>query len=201
MTTALAPPAAVPAQVNPTQGETGRARRTTFRWGAVSGATRYRIEVFRVNTGGNRIREYANLTGTSFTIPTGNEIPGDRQFDWCIRAENSAGAGAWSPKVRYRTRLWAPVLGGPANNQTGISRTPTFTWSAASGATSYRFQIATSPSTGSIIDRRVKVTSGLQNKIPSNDRLRANRTYYWRVRSIGPTTSATSEWSRFTTGG
>jgi aqualysin 1 len=83
--------------------------------------------------------------------------------------------------------LGAPTLISPSNGGTA-SRNPTLTWSAVSGATSYRAQVSTSSTFGTLVyDQSVAGTStpvsGLAGKT----------TYFWRVNATDGT--STSDWS------
>jgi subtilisin family serine protease len=83
--------------------------------------------------------------------------------------------------------LTAPVLVSPGNGSS-TSRSPTLTWNAVTGATSYRVQVSTSSSFGTLAwDQSLAGTSttvtGLLGKT----------TYFWRVNAINST--ETSAWS------
>ncbi len=88
--------------------------------------------------------------------------------------------------------LLAPTLFGPANGATGVSATPTFSWSAVVGSDGYRLLVATSaatlpssPSVGScgscIVDAAISGTS----YTPSSA-LRGGVPYYWEVHALTP---------------
>jgi Domain of unknown function DUF11 len=84
-----------------------------------------------------------------------------------------------------------PQLTSPLNGATGVSRTPTLTWSAAAGATSYDVYLGTSATPAFVVN-----TVGT-SYAPST--LLPNQIYYWQIvarNSVG--TSASSVWS-FTT--
>ena len=119
-----------PQQLSPATDAVRRSIRPSFSWKGAPQSTQFEIQIFRVNTGGNLIRHYTGLTGTTFRVPVGEEIPGDRRFDWRIRGRNELGVGPWSEKLRFRTRLADPVLVAPAANATGVSRTARFTWAS-----------------------------------------------------------------------
>lgn len=106
------------------------------------------------------------------------------------------------------TLLPAPALSSPSNWATGVSRTPTFTWSAVSGATSYRILVGTSRSglptdptastgTGVVINAVPTGTS----YTPASGVLSEGVTYYWEVHARSPTQYGTWSSKRsFTTG-
>ena len=88
----------------------------------------------------------------------------------------------------------APTLLAPGNGQTGISTTPTFSWTAVTGGTgSYRIMVATNPAalptdpdtptcTGCTINEVVGGTSFT----PASP-LAAGTLYYWQVHALGTT--------------
>ncbi|HSU14349.1 BACON domain-containing protein [Longimicrobium sp.] len=93
------------------------------------------------------------------------------------------------------TLLPAPSLGSPANGATGVSTTPTFSWSPVAGANHYWVTIATSASAlptdpgaatcaGCVIS--VNTTSTSYTATAS---LAAGTTYYWRVQGWNNSTS------------
>ncbi len=82
----------------------------------------------------------------------------------------------------------APVLLSPADGATGISTSPTLSWNASSGATSYRVQVSTSSGFATTVyDQSVTTTS------TTVAGLVAGTTYYWRVNASN--SAGTSGWS------
>ncbi len=89
--------------------------------------------------------------------------------------------------------LPAPNLSNPANGATGVSTTPTYSWSAVSGVTAgYYLAVATSSATlptdptastgpGCVIFEVANNTSDTPSTV-----LNGGTTYYWRVRGRGP---------------
>lgn len=83
----------------------------------------------------------------------------------------------------------APTLISPTNNSTGISTSPTLSWSASSGATSYRLQVSLNSSFSSFVldQSNISATSFTLNGLTNNT------TYYWRVNASN--SAGTSQWS------
>jgi hypothetical protein len=90
--------------------------------------------------------------------------------------------------------LPAPTLSAPANTATGVSTSPTYSWSAVSGVISpgYWLAVATSSATlptdpaastgpGCVIFETANSTLDTPSTV-----LNAGTTYYWRVRGRGP---------------
>ncbi|HWP59715.1 MAG TPA: S8 family peptidase, partial [Candidatus Acidoferrales bacterium] len=100
-----------------------------------------------------------------------------------------------------------PLLSAPANGATAVSTAPTFTWSAVSGATSYRIMVATSQA-ALPVGPWVNICSGCAINTTSTSTsftptapLNRGALYYWQVKAHGssgqPGTWST-QWS-FTT--
>lgn len=93
----------------------------------------------------------------------------------------------------------APTLSSPSNGATGQSITPTLSWNASSGATSYRVQVSTTSGnyTSPVYDQS-GITGTSQSVSPA---LSYSTTYYWHVNATNGTgtSSYSTEWS-FATG-
>ena len=89
-----------------------------------------------------------------------------------------------------------PVLQSPSTGSTGISITPTLTWTASSGAITYRLQVATDTAFTKLIydDSTLTATSKQVTGFTNNAKL------YWRVnaKNTNGTSSYSTIWS-FTT--
>jgi len=88
------------------------------------------------------------------------------------------------------TTVTAPSLLSPSNGATGVTTTPTLSWSAASNATSYDVYFGTSTSPG--LAGTVTGTSFQPGT------LTAGTTYYWRVVGKNSSSSASSGTYTFT---
>ncbi len=74
----------------------------------------------------------------------------------------------------------APTLTAPANGAINQPATPTFTWSAATQASTYTLEVATDAAFTNI----VHTGSGIATTTYNGAVLNTNTTYYWRVRSV-----------------
>jgi titin len=148
----------------------------TLTWRAVTGAGDYRIQISTVNTFASLVVD-AIVTPTTFT-------PGalaHGTYFWRVMARDAFGNDGPPSLVRSFTvsHLALPVLLTPANNAATGDTTPTFTWRAVAGATSYRIQIADISDFSSLIeDQGVAVT----NFTPATPLPLG--TYFWRVAPI-----------------
>jgi hypothetical protein len=74
-----------------------------------------------------------------------------------------------------------PLLSSPTSGATGVSTTPTFTWTAVAGASTYTLQYSTSKDFSGI----VTTVGGLTGTTsPPTTPLSGLTTYYWRVKAI-----------------
>ncbi len=183
----------------PANGATGQSTSPTLTWGASSGATSY--EYCYDTTNDNACSTWtSNGTATSKAL---SGLSNNTTYYWHVRALNAGGTtyadGASTTFWSFATLPAAPAAFGktaPANGATGQSTSPTLTWGASSGATSYEYcydttndnACSTWTSNGTATS---KALSGLSN----------NTTYYWHVRALnaGGTTYAdgasTTFWS------
>jgi hypothetical protein len=148
----------------------------TLQWRAVSGSTRYHIQVDDNNSFSSPART-ASTTGTSYTT----SLPlARKRWYWRVRAENECGYGPWSPTRSFTidSPATAPTLLAPAHGALISDTTPFFDWTSASKATSYRIQVDNDPSFLTPVLHHTPTSS---NYTPSSPL--PYGPYYWRVRS------------------
>jgi hypothetical protein len=120
---------AAPVLVSPAWGATGVPQNAVLGWNASTGATSY--DVYFGTSSPPPLA--TNTTGRSYAP---GSLAGATVYYWQVAAKNSGGATSsaiWS----FTTLVAAPVLTAPALGSTGVSVTPTLTWNASTGATSY----------------------------------------------------------------
>ena len=132
----------------------------SFSWTAVSGATKYRLQVAS-GSGFNAPITLDILTNnTSYTPSSIGHLFADNIWYWRVRVENPS-VSAWSDPRSF-TKTWAtaanqPVLFTPADGATlaffnDPAQNPTvFSWGRVMGAARYRFQISTASDFVSIV--------------------------------------------------
>jgi hypothetical protein len=165
----------------------------------VTGATSYTVQV---STSATFTPLVVNQSGVTTTSRAVSGLKNNTTYYWRVRASNAGGAGAWSVVRSFTTGgavavPGVPVLVSPVDRATGVALTPTLSWRAVTGATSYTVQVATSATFTPLVVNQSGVTgtsravSGLEN----------NTTYYWRVRASNA--GGAGAWSvvrSFTTG-
>ena len=129
------------------------------------------------------------------TIAIGS-VFGNQTASWQVEVVNPDGtASNWWPfqVTAQGSLLSAPLESAPANGATGISATPTFSWSAVAGANRYWLMVATSPSalptspnattcSGCLFNSLgVGSLTGTSFMVTSTASLTAGATYYWQV--------------------
>jgi len=162
--------------------------RPTFRWLAVTGVTKYQIEVSR---SASLASPLVNATVTTLSYISTVNLPANVKLYWSVRTVKSNGTtGAWTtPYYTFTIGLNAPTLTTPANKLTGVAHKPTFKWNAVSGATSYTIEVSTSSSFSTLL---INVKVGSTTYIPTIT-LPGNKVLYWRVMATGAVGS--SAWS------
>ncbi len=183
----LNPPSA-PANPSPQNASTGVSLTPTLTWTADGKATAYDV-YFGTSAS-------PSMAGTSATTNfSPGTLSGNTTYFWRVVARNSAGSASsatWSFTTLQPAQ--APGTPGnlaPANGASGVSLTPSLTWSAASNATSYDVYFGTSSSPS------MAGTTGAAGYNPGT--LSGNTTYYWRVVAKNSTGSTSSYTCSFTT--
>jgi hypothetical protein len=204
------PPPAVPAPtapllLTPANAATNQSLTPTLSWNASSGATSYDLQVSTTSNFTASVQNFAGLTSTSKAL-TG--LANNTVYYWRVSATNASGTSLWSATFFFTTlaavvpptpstTLAAPVLVSPADRASNVSRTPTFTWNASTGATTYKVQVSTNSSFTALVVNQSGVSA---TSLAITSALASRRTLYWRVQAVnGSTTSAWSTSRRFTT--
>jgi hypothetical protein len=180
----------VPTQTDPADGSTSTAADTPplgipeFKWGAVAGATKYRLQIspdtafttFTVNT---------TTTNTSYT-PTSASAFSDGDYYWRVRVESpTVGdySGIWMFTKEWASIGNAPTLLSPDNGSTlDFYDYQTFSWGPVTGASKYELQIyASSGGWGTLEFTEVTLATTHQPNVKLT-----NGVHYWRVVPIDP---------------
>jgi len=196
-TTIVAVPG-VPVLSAPANNATGVAVSQTVSWAVVTGALTYRVQVSTASDfSAGVIVDDSTLTTASKAL---SSLANNTQYYWRVNAKNAGGTSAWSTPFSFTTIVatsGVPVPSAPTNSAVGVALNPTLTWSAVTGAVTYRVQVSTASdfSAGMVVDDSTltaasKALSGLTN----------STVYYWRVNAKNAGgTSAWSAVSSFTT--
>ncbi len=184
------PPPAAPTLSSPANGATGVSTSPTLSWNASSGAASYTAQVSTDPGFATFVYNQSGITGTSTNV-TG--LAGNTVYYWRVNATNAGGTSAFSSTWSFTTAAGsppaAPSLSSPLNGATNVSRTPTLTWNASSGAVSYTAQVSTDPGFATFVYNQ----SGITSTSTTVSGLGSRITYYWRVSATN--TFGTSAWS------
>ena len=151
-----------------------------FEWTAVSGATKYRLQVSSDIAFTSTI---VNITtpNTTYTHTSATSFS-DGTWYWRVRADTPSPAGDYSDIWGF-TKQWAtpensPALISPDDFATlDFYDEPVFSWDPVTGAAKYKLQIYSSPGGWSTLKY---TATTLATTHQPKDKL-ANGTYYWRV--------------------
>ena len=156
-------------------------------WNAVSGATSYRV--FRSESRGTGYSLLGTTTSTSY-VNTGAAV--GKTYYYKVRALNVDGAaGAYSSTVSGAAKAVAPAA--PTVTMTySDGGKPKLTWSAVSGAASYRVYRSESRGTGYSLLGTTTSTSYV------NTGAAVGKTYYYRVKAVN--SAGTSAYSNIVSG-
>ena len=159
----------------------------TFSWSVVTGATGYGVYVKDVASG---VLVYNNDSVgniTSLVLPSGTLVAGE-SYVWNMRASNAAGFGAYSAQYYFVEQATVPGTPAPISpgstsspGPTLTTLTPTFAWSAVTGATGYGVYVKDVAS-GALVYNNDSVGNITSLVLPSGT-LVAGHSYVWNMRA------------------
>ena len=179
--------AAIPAAPRVTIGNSSASGKPQLTWAAVDGAAKY--EIYRSTQQSTGYTLLGTTTSTSY-INTGAAV--GKTYYYKVRALNVDGAaGAYSSTVSGAAKAVAPAA--PTVTMTySDSGKPKLTWSAVSGAASYRVYRSESRGTGYSLLGTTTSTSYV------NTGAAVGKTYYYRVKAVN--SAGTSAYSNIVSG-
>ncbi|MBI3005411.1 MAG: fibronectin type III domain-containing protein [Ignavibacteriales bacterium] len=180
---------APPTLVSPVDGALDVSTNPALSWNTVTGADSYRIQLSTDSLFSSTTFDQSGVTATTFNA---SSLSLSTIYFWRVNAMNAGGSGDWSAVWSFTTvppPPDMPTLFSPGNGTNELPTTLTLTWNAASGAESYRLQVATSTNfTNLVVDQ-----SGIQSTSREVSGLANNKTHYWRVNASNA--GGTSDWS------
>jgi hypothetical protein len=179
----------------PSNGATGQSSPVSLSWSAAPSTSSYTVCVDTSNDS-SCTASWTTVNGTSYT--TGTLAAGT--YYWQVRANNGT-----SPPPMADNGVWYSfgVGGGggsapgvfsksaPANGATGQVSSPSLSWAASSGATSYLVCVDTS--NNSTCDTTWQTVAGTSLSLSGQ----ADGTYYWQVKAVnssGQTEANSGTW-------
>ena len=179
--------AAIPAAPRVTIGNSSDSGKPKLTWAAVDGAAKY--EIYRSTQQSTGFTLLGTTTSTNY-VNTGAAV--GKTYYYKVRALNVDGAaGAYSSTVSGAAKAVAPAA--PTVTMTySDSGKPKLTWSAVSGAASYRVYRSESRGTGYSLLGTTTSTSYV------NTGAAVGKTYYYRVKAVN--SAGTSAYSNIVSG-
>ena len=178
-----------PILIAPANNASATSLTPTFLWTAVPGATSYTLQISTSPLFSTTIINQTGISTTSYQLPV--PLAYFTTYYWRVNAQNNyIQSSNWSSVWNFWTLLPVPTLISPANNATGVSLTPTFSWATVYGATNYTLQVSTdSLFTTTVINQTSIVGTSYQPTVPLTNLIK----YYWRIKAHN--TSQATDWS------
>lgn len=180
------PAPGVPTLSSPADLATNVAIAPTLSWAAATAATTYNLQVSTTNTFATTL---VNLTGLTTTSRAISGLANSTTYYWRVSTTNATGTSAWSSTRSFTTAAplalpAAPTLSSPANLATNVSRTPTISWGAVTGAATYEIQISTIADFSIVTFGSTGLTA---RSVRVSPQLGSRTAYVWRVRARNAT--------------
>jgi subtilisin family serine protease len=182
----------VPTLSSPANAATNVSIAPTLSWGAATAATSYNLEYSTSPTLATGVTAIPNITSTSRAI---SGLSNSTTYYWRVSSTNTNGTSAWSAIRSFTTSAplaipVAPTLSSPANAAINVTRTPTMSWNAVTGAATYEIQISRVNTFGTVEFGRTGLTA---RSIRVSPQLGSRAAYFWRVRAVNA--AGTGPWS------
>jgi subtilisin family serine protease len=186
------PTLGVPTLSSPANAATNVSVAPTLSWVAATAATGYNLEYSTSST--FNANETTTITGITTTSRTLSGLANSRTYYWRVSSTNSTTTSAPSAVRSFTTVAplaipVAPTLSAPANAATNVTRTPTMSWNAVTGAATYDIEISTTNTFASVTFGR----TGLTARSIRVSQLGSRTAYFWRVRAVNA--AGTGPWS------
>jgi subtilisin family serine protease len=186
------PAPSVPTLSAPANAATNVSVAPTLSWAAATAATSYNLEYSTSSTFASNVTTITGITATSRAI---SGLANSTTYYWRVSSTNSTSTSAPSAVRSFTTVAplaipVAPTLSAPANAATNVTRTPTMSWNAVTGATTYEIQISTVNTFATVAFGRTGLTA---RSIRVSPQLGSRTAYFWRVRAVNA--AGTGPWS------
>jgi hypothetical protein len=191
----------IPVLLTPNDAATSTSRTPDFTWQAAEDATSYRFLISTDSGFSNIVMNRTGLTGTEFHDIS--FLDANTTYYWKIEAINPVTSAfsttrSFTTGASTGTEPAAPTLVSPTNGAGSLSTKPTFTWSAANLATSYRVYVSTESDFSSMTLDQAGITG--TSWTPTTP-LAKSENYYWRVEAYNTHDSTFSGTRSFSTAG
>jgi len=180
---------AIPTLAAPVNGAIDQSVSPILSWDASTGATSYGLQLSTINDFSNMLYDLDGLTGTTHQVAG---LANSTNYFWRVNATNPDGTSGWADTWSFITTGTAPpvpLLSAPADNAIDQPTSPTLSWNASSGASSYTLQVSSANDFATFVYN----DSGLTGTSRQIMGLTNSTSYFWRVRADNG--YGNSEWS------
>lgn len=170
--------------ISPIEGEIITLNVVNFQWNKLTGADKYRIQIFNSNQTIVLDSLVENKFNLAYILPTGS-------YKWRLRGENFAYQSTYSFPASFSTAIsniltnQQVLLSIPSDNSYTKSTSLTLQWLPISSATSYDIEVITSG--GNIILPTTNLTT--TSVILNSTNLAQETNYIWKVKAKNNTTN------------
>ncbi len=176
---------------SPANGATGQPINVTLKWGSVTGATSYSVQVSASGVFGSTVASQSGLTGQSAAVV--GLIPNTTYY-WRANASNKSVTSIWAGIWIFTTLALpgAPTLTTPTNGSAeSVAKTTSLTlsWGTVATASSYSLEV----STGSAFVNTFLNLTGITATDQAVTSWPASSVYFWRVSAAN--SAGTGSWS------
>lgn len=140
-----------PSVTAPASSATGVSITPTFTWTANTDATGYRISI-GTTAGATDILNNVDVGNVLTYVYNGTALNYNTKYFYTVNAYNGAIASIGCSERSFTTKTLCPSVTAPASSATGVSVTPTFTWTANTDATGYRISIGTTAGATNVLN-------------------------------------------------
>lgn len=185
---APSPIPACPTVSAPAANATGVDILPVFTWGAVNGATGYRLSVGTTPGGTNILNNQLVGNVTTYTLAT--QLQYNTQYYYTVSSFSATNPSALCAERSFTTRtIPCPTVSAPAAGAVGVSLTPNITWAAVPGATGYRLTVGTTAGGTNVLNN---IDLGNVTSYTFATPLANSTQYFYRVNSYNANSSSAS---------
>ncbi len=185
---APSPIPACPTVSAPAAAATGVDILPVFTWGAVNGATGYRISVGTTPGGTNIVNNQNVGNVTTYTLTT--PLLYNTQYYYTISSFSATNPSATCSERSFTTKtIPCPTVSAPAAGAAGVSLTPSITWAAVPGATGYRLTVGTTTGGTNVLNN---IDLGNVTSYTFTTPLANSTQYFYKVNSYNANSTSAS---------